>query len=188
MLGLVEKGQQGILALRFRNYGDLARYAKAHGHDKDWDLQRWKISGLPTSTGLVGLSNLLNSLGWDLEEVVYQDADHAVFTSAKKGIAENFHYNVDEQPRTVRFKALNSIARKAAADESKTARKQLLQPSKRAAEQKKFPSQCSAAAKAASPKQTAVQPAPASPRSDASKQKATGRTGETPPGQQSRQM
>jgi len=84
ILGLAEKGQQGFLAYRFRNYGDLARFAKENGAAQDFDLQRWKVSGLPITTGIVGVHQILHSLNWEIEEVVYQDTDHVVFTCSRK--------------------------------------------------------------------------------------------------------
>ena len=86
VFGLAEKGQQGILALRFRSHGDLVCFAKANSYEQDLDLQRWKISGVPNAAGIAGLSELLISIGWEVSEVVYQDADHAVFTTPAREI------------------------------------------------------------------------------------------------------
>ena len=138
VFGLAEKGSQGFLALRFKNHGELTRYAKAHGHTHDWELQRWKVSGVPAATGIVGLHELLNSLSWSVDEIIYQDEKHAVFTASAKGKSDPAHYTLDMQPRTIRFKALNATAKKAIAEESQTVRKQLFQTPNRAAGQKAF--------------------------------------------------
>ena len=81
--------------------------------------------------GLVGLTELLTSLGWDVSEIVYQDDDHAVFTAPSHGKFASVHFNVENQPRTIRFKALNAAARQAAAEDAQT-RRQLFRPSTRA--------------------------------------------------------
>ena len=84
------------------------------------------------------------------------------------------HVNVEGQPRTIRFKALNAAARQSAAADTQ-ARRQLFRATTRATQQKEFPEQASAAAKAKQPPGS-----PASPRPAPGKHKATERTGETP--------
>jgi hypothetical protein len=180
--GLAEKGQQGLLALRFQNHGDLVRFAKANQYDQNLDLQRWKISGLPSTTGIDGITTLLESLNWEIVEVLYQDADHAVYTATKMGKADAAHFRFDGQPRTVRFKALNAEARKVVAAESQSTRRKLFQTTDRAQEQKNFLAKVTAAHKA-----KAAMAAPSSPRNVPGKQKATDKTGETPEGQKARQ-
>lgn len=138
ILGLAEKGQQGFLAYRFRTHGDLVRFAKENGVDQDLDLQRWKVSGLPVTTGIAGVHQILQTLSWDVEEVVYQDTDHVVFTSSRKGKSEKAHFICEDQPRTVRFKALNAAARSAAAREAQAERPKAAKTTERSAAQKDF--------------------------------------------------
>lgn len=68
-LNLAEKGQQGFLAYRFRTHDDLVRFAKENGTDQGFDLQRWKVSGLPITTGIAGVFQILQPLAWDVTEV-----------------------------------------------------------------------------------------------------------------------
>ena len=114
--------------------------------------------------------------------MLYQDADHAVYTATKMGKADAAHFRFDGQPRTVRFKALNAEARKVVAAESQSTRRKLFQTTDRAQEQKNFLAKVTAAHKA-----KAAMAAPSSPRNVPGKQKATDKTGETPEGQKARQ-
>ena len=181
ILGLAEKGQQGFLALRFRDYGDMVRFAKETGIEQNFDLQRWKVSGLPVTTGIAGVHQLLHSLKWEVEEVVYQDTDRVVFTCSSKGKSEQAHFTCEGQPRLVRFKALNASARRAAATENKDDKIAISTSSTRSTAQKAFMSRLQSVAAAP------TVAAPASPRMKPDKQKATGNTGETPDGQKPRQ-
>lgn len=178
IVGLAEKGQQGLLAYRFRTHGDLVRYAKENGPATNFDLQRWKLSGLPITTGIAGVFQTLQALQWEVEEVIYQDNNHAVFTCSSKGKSEQAHFIFEDQPRTVRFKALNAAAREAAANEAKSERPKVSKTTDRSAVQKDFMKRIAAA--------STTQMQPASPRAQPPKQKADGPTGETPAGQDSK--
>lgn len=114
----------------------MVRYAKEHGITTNLDLQRWKVSGLLAATGLAGVFEILQSLNWEVEDVIYQDIDHVVYTCAAKGKAEKAHYNFEGQPRTIRFKALNSSARAAVAQAAKEERLKVSSTAERAAAQK----------------------------------------------------
>ena len=177
ILGLAEKGKLGYLALRFRTKGDMVRYAKAHAYEQDLDLQRWKLSGLPATTGIEGVSTLLGSLGWKAEEIVYQDSDHVVFTSSQKGKDVPAHFSYEGQPRALKFKALNAAARTEAATAAQASRQMAFRPSTRAKEQQQFMARLNAAAPAE----------PSSPRLQQDKNKVRERTGETQAGQKARQ-
>ena len=98
IVGLAEKGQQGLLAYRFRTHGDLVRYAKENGPATNFDLQRWKLSGLPITTGIAGVFQTLQALQWEVEEVIYQDNNHAVFTCSSKGKSEQAHFILKINP------------------------------------------------------------------------------------------
>ena len=65
---------------------------------------------------------MLVSLGWEVVEVVYQGEDLAVFTSTNRGKEAPAHFRYFDQPREVRFKALNAPARKDSASSSQTSR------------------------------------------------------------------
>ena len=181
VFGLACKGQQGHLALRFRSTHDLCAFASAHGLTVNTDLQRWKVSGIPCTTGLQGLHDILKTLGWQVEDIVYQDDFRAVFTATAKGSHDMAHFHFDGQPRTIRFKAVNAASRSAAASSDQQARQILFRPSERIAKQKEFLAKMAAPAKAPGSLQ-----APASPRNVPAKQKATDRTGETPDGQRAK--
>ncbi|CAK9030661.1 unnamed protein product [Durusdinium trenchii] len=68
-LGVVEKGNKGRLALRFRSVEDLTTFAKSNKYDFDASLQRWKVTGVPLQAGVQGLSQMLCSLGWKVAEI-----------------------------------------------------------------------------------------------------------------------
>ena len=132
-------------------------YTTFHCNAQDLDLQRWKISGLPITAGFEGVHKLLSSLGWTVEEIIYQNSEPTVFTSSQKGKHVPAHFSYEGQPRAIKFKALNAAARQEAADQSMSSRQAVFRPYTRAHEQKQFMARVQAAAAKA----------PASPRTAA---------------------
>ena len=137
-LGVVEKGVKGRLAVRFRTEEELVAFAQANKYQYDSSVQCWKVSGVPLLAGLQGLHQMLVSLGWEVVEVVYQGEDSAVFTSTNKGKEAPAHFRYLDQPRGVRFKALNASARKDSASSSQTNRIARSNTNERAQAQKAF--------------------------------------------------
>jgi hypothetical protein len=130
VFGLAEKGQQGILALRFRiPMVTLYDLPKPTTSNKIWTCSDGKYQECPVQLGLSASPNC--SQVSDVSGIVYQDDDHAVFTAPSHGKFALVHFNVENQPRTIRFKALNAAARQAAAEDAQT-RRQLFRPSTRA--------------------------------------------------------
>ena len=121
-LGVVEKGNKGRLALRFRSVEDITTFAKSNKYDFDASLQRWKVTGVPLQAGIQGLSHMLCSLGWKVAEIVYQSENSAVFTTSNKGKEAPAHVRYLGQPRRIQFKALNAAAKQEAAKVSKASR------------------------------------------------------------------
>jgi len=97
--------------------------------NKIWTCSDGKYQECPVQLGLSASPNC--SQVSDVSGIVYQDDDHAVFTAPSHGKFASVHFNVENQPRTIRFKALNAAARQAAAEDAQT-RRQLFRPSTRA--------------------------------------------------------
>ena len=166
-IGVVEKGVKGRLAVRFRTEDELVSFAQANKYQYDNSVQRWKVSGIPLLAGLQGLHQMLVSLGWEVVEVVYQGEDSAVFTSTNKGREAAAHFKYLDQPRGVRFKALNASARKESASSSQASRVVKSSVNERAQAQKAFLERLQASSIQSPTKQVAKRP-------------HEGKTGETP--------
>lgn len=113
--GLTEKGKSGRLALRFKNQEDCSAFAKEKGLPDFSHLGRFKITGVPVTAGLHGLAELLIQRKWQVEQIVFMDDTHAIFLAASRGLDDPLFWKSGSQPRQIRFKALNSIARTMAA-------------------------------------------------------------------------
>ena len=175
VFGLAEKGQKGRLALRFKTVADLEKFAQANGVSGQVLLPRWKVTGVPVTSGIAGLSSLLQKLGWDVDQIIYHDSDHAVFTSTNKGKDAPAHFRTDGQPRSIQFKAVNSLSRALAKAESQASRATLFRKSEVASAQRAFLARVEKADTQTS-----------SPRQLPQKAKATDPTGGTPEGQRQR--
>ena len=173
VFGLAEKGQKGRLALRFKTVADLEKFAQANGVSGQVLLPRWKVTGVPVTSGIAGLSALLQKLGWDVDQIIYHDSDHAVFTSTNKGKDAPAHFRTDGQPRSIQFKAVNSLS--LAKAESQASRASLFRKSEVASAQRAFLARVEKAGAQAQ-----------SPRQAPQKTKATDPTGGTPEGQRQR--
>ena len=112
VMGVVEKGKNGRLALRFASAEALEAFVTSNGMKSEANSGRWKVTGIPVATGVVGLYEILTALSWEVTEVVYMDENQAVFMAKKMGKDVPAHYVSQQQPRSVRFKALNSAAKK----------------------------------------------------------------------------
>ena len=88
--GLAEKGKKGHLALRFKTAEDMEKFAQANGVPGQVLLP--KVTGVPVTSGIAGLSLLLRKLVWQVDQIVYHDDDHAVFTSTNKGKDAPAHF------------------------------------------------------------------------------------------------
>jgi hypothetical protein len=167
-LGLVEKGTKGRLAVRFRDEKSLQEFATSNQLVYDNSQQRWKVTGIPLQAGIQGLHQLLASLGWEVLEIIYQGEDSAVFTSKNRGKDAPVHFRYLDQPRAVRFKAINLAARKEAESTAKASRTPKQEVNERAKTQQAFLKRLEATAKVSSPAKTT------------GKRQQEGHTGETP--------
>eukprot|EP00971_Amphidinium_carterae_P352344 6492558-Amphidinium_carterae.1 len=115
--GLARKGEQQNyrLALRFAQEAQLAEYATTHGYEYTPHLQRWSLYGLQLPAGQVGAFELLQSMEWTVEEVLYMDSKEVAFTATVLGRHAPCHYrNEHGQTRALRFRAQNAAAQRAA--------------------------------------------------------------------------
>ena len=179
--GLAEKGKSGMLALRFRDGKAASAFATTHQLPDTTAVARWKISGVPSTSGLHGLYDLLHSRKWQGVDVVFMDDRHAIFHATTMGDPSSLYYNQQGQAHPIQFKALNALAKAAAKERATQARSQpaasqastaAAPAPKRQAQQKEFLKQVMAEDKA--------DVLMASPRQQADKRRPDGRTGETP--------
>ena len=110
-LGLIEKGSNGRLAIRFESSAICASFAQAKGLPDTSHLGRFKITGVPLSAGLHGLAELLVSRKWKVDQIVFMDSKHAIFLASVRGQDDPLFWKSGGQPRQIRFKALNATAR-----------------------------------------------------------------------------
>eukprot|EP00972_Heterocapsa_arctica_P081756 12048930-Heterocapsa_arctica.AAC.1 len=100
-MGVVEKGKNGRLAIRFRGLAAMAAFAKRLGFEDNTALGRWKVVGVPVAAGFHGLAELLTSKGWQLAEIVYADEVQAVFLSGNRGQDLPCYYVRQGQPHQI---------------------------------------------------------------------------------------
>ena len=122
VFGMVEKGKNGRLALRFRDSDSMSAFAREKGLDDVSALGRWKVSGVPVSAGLHGLVEMLLAKSWKVEQVVYLDDTHAIFLSASRGLDGPLYFKHGAQAHQIRFKALNAKARELSKDDAMSSR------------------------------------------------------------------
>ena len=135
---LVEKNKRFHLTLRFKTVEDTEKFAQANGVFGQVLLPLWKVNGVPITSGIAGLSSLLQKLGWHVDQIIYHDDDHAVFTATNKGKDAPAHFRTAGQPRSLRFKAVNSLSRAPAKDGSQASRTFLFRQSDVASAQRAF--------------------------------------------------
>eukprot|EP00435_Cladocopium_sp_Y103_P069579 s395_g33.t1 len=188
-LGVVAKNSKIAprLAIRFGDEGKLSAFAKSHGLTDSTKCGRWRIDGIAPAIGSAGIVGLLQSKGWHVSEFLYFGSHHAVFTADTCGPTTPLHYQFPGRSiQQVRFKALNSYAKKQQEDEAKK---------KRASAPKAAASQPSSHSRTAflqnlAPKVSVIDLAtPPSPRQRKAEDKrlpGTG-TGETPPPKKERE-
>ena len=114
--GLVEKGKTGRLAIRFKTEEKLAAFAQQKGIPYQAGLMRWKVTGFPMSLGSVGLIEALTAFQWDVLEITYMDERQATCVARVEGAVHSSHVMIEGLPNTIKYKALNAAARKAAAE------------------------------------------------------------------------
>ena len=114
--GLVEKGSSGRLAIRFESATACSEFARSQSLPDTSQLGRFKVTGIPIAAGLHGLAELLTARKWQLEQMVFMDDMHAIFLSKTRGLDDPLFWKAGNQPRQIRFKALNAVARGMARD------------------------------------------------------------------------
>ena len=99
-------------ALRFSKIEELQKFAKEHGIKDPTATSRWRIDGVPSHTGAVGVVALLEQRGWHIEEVLYFADNHCVFTAEQVGDLSAMHYDqADGVRQQIHLKALDTKAR-----------------------------------------------------------------------------
>ena len=73
-----------------------------------------------------------------MDQIIYHDDDHAVLTSTNKGKDAPAHFRTAGQPRSLRFKAVNSLSCAPAKDDSQASRSFLFRQSDVASAQRAF--------------------------------------------------
>jgi hypothetical protein len=109
-LGIVAKNSKMVrrLAIRFKDEGKLAAFAKTHHLPDSSKCGRWRIDGLAPSIGAAGIVGLLQSKGWQINEFLYFGMHHCVCTSDNCGPTDPMHYQFDGQSvQVIRFKAVS---------------------------------------------------------------------------------
>ena len=123
--GLIVKNAkvQPRFAIRFSSTQELSAFARTNALPDNSDKGRWRIEGIDSTIGSAGIITFLESKGWNVDELLYCGARHGVYTASQVGQIGPMHYklpgNVTQQ---IRFKALNSVAKKAHSDASKASR------------------------------------------------------------------
>jgi hypothetical protein len=123
--GLIVKNAkvQPRFAIRFSSTQELSAFARTNALPDNSDKGRWRIEGIDSTIGSAGIITFLESKGWNVDELLYCGARHGVYTASQVGQIGPMHYklpgNVTQQ---IRFKALNSVAKKAHSEASKASR------------------------------------------------------------------
>ena len=112
--GLAEKGRSGLLALRFYDRASATAFAKERNIPDTASLGRWKITGVPLSTGLHGLVELLLSLGWTGVDILFMDEKQAMVHATAAGDTAPLYYTIAGQAHPIQFKAVNAAAKEGA--------------------------------------------------------------------------
>lgn len=110
VMGMAEKGSNGLIALRFKDTEAAAKFAHKHNIEVE-NLARWKITGVPMASGTHGLVDLLRGQQWIVKDVVYMDNRQAVFHSENKGSMIPMYYENQGQPMQIHIKAMNARAK-----------------------------------------------------------------------------
>ena len=108
-LTLTQKDQK--LALCFKDSATASAFAKTHRVPDTTAVARWKISGVPSTSGLHGLYELLHSRGWQGVDVLFMDGRHAIFHANTMGDPSSLFFTLQGQAHPIQFKALNSLAK-----------------------------------------------------------------------------
>lgn len=144
------------------------------------NTSRWRLEGVSPTIGSAGIIQFLETKGWSIHELLYCGERHAVYTATKMGSVGPMYYrHPGSTSQQLRFKALNSLARKEQAAASQAER------SKTTAS--------TAAVSSSSQKRTAFlrtltshTALQASPKREAASRPPPGNTGQTPPPKQQR--
>ena len=178
-LGIARKGGAAHpkLALRFRDLAALTSCATANKIRDVSKYSRWKITGIDIQVDTYGLLGFLTSRGFEDVEVLYLKDSTGVFLTMKPRNVNPGFYMCQGVRRQFTFKALNALAR----DQVKLANQQMpsdvsqasgaLRGDQREARQQAFFTQIQKSL----PKTSASPPA-----KEATKQKPSAHTGETP--------
>lgn len=98
-------------ALRFNTPDDLKKYAQEHGIEDYSHLGRWKLHGVPSHSGPIGVYTVLQQRNWNVHEVLYCNSKHSVFVAQEKGDDSPICIEVGSHKKQLRFEAVNAVAR-----------------------------------------------------------------------------
>ena len=120
VFGVVQKSSavEGWFALRFESVGSSEIFPAAHSVQSNALFGRWKCSGTPVSLGIAGALTFLHQQGWEKPDILYVTEGHAIFIAENIGRHEPMHFKHDGVLRQIKWKAMNSKAKKLAKEDS----------------------------------------------------------------------
>ena len=82
-LGLAIKQNQEVIrfGLRFRHLVDLEKVASEIGMAPEAKLGRFKVTAVADAVGAAGVLNMMASIGWQIEEVLFVGEGHAIVSA-----------------------------------------------------------------------------------------------------------
>jgi hypothetical protein len=174
--------QKPRFAIRFSSCDDIEAYTKSKDLPTYVKASRWRLEGLAPTIGAAGAIQFLETKNWKIHEMLYFGERHLVFTSTQMRVADPMHYrHPGSGPQQLRFKALNSFAKKEQSDAAKAARSTATASS---ASDQNTNSQKKIAFLRTLPTKTSIAPSSPRQKKDIDKRPAETRTGQTPPAKQ----
>lgn len=181
-MGLIAKNSKHTprFAIRFNTVDDIESFTKEKELPTYINTSRWRLEGVSPTSGAAGIVQFLETKGWSIHELLYCGERHAVYTATKMGsVGPMFYRHPGSTPQQLRFKALNSLAKKeqAAASQADRSKSTASNAAGTSSSQKR-----TTFLRTLTP-QTSIQ---ASPKKGATSRPLPGNTGQTPPPKQQR--
>lgn len=181
-MGLIAKNSKHTprFAIRFNTVDDIESFTKEKELPTYINTSRWRLEGVSPTIGAAGIVQFLETKGWSIHELLYCGERHAVYTATKMGsVGPMFYRHPGSTPQQLRFKALNSLAKKeqAAASQADRSKSTASNAAGTSSSQKR-----TTFLRTLTP-QTSIQ---ASPKKGATSRPLPGNTGQTPPPKQQR--
>ena len=114
-MGLIAKNSKHTprFAIRFNTVDDIESFTKEKELPTYINTSRWRLEGVSPTIGAAGIIQFLETKGWSIHELLYCGERHAVYTATKMGsVGPMFYRHPGSTPQQLRFKALNSLAKK----------------------------------------------------------------------------